>query len=565
MKRKTYGYSTILIFALSAACVSCAITDEFFQTQDNRKAETILATLPDCITAYNPWAATGTKSSGESTLAVSKDDLDFEKMEIREDSLRLYYQIPVKDYGFPQELIIRFLQIEPETFPLSEAGEPKTFLLHSTDKDGFDAYSFIATIVPQPKYMHDDALAGFDYFDISGLNGLIFRSTPDGLPIDVLVILKGLYYTTGKISENIGSDPDSSIIAIIGTGYEPETTNDDDPPARTDIIDKAGITEFDWSEFDEFRDSFNTNPEYGFPPGLDLDIGAGGGSSGGGGGGSGNGTSDDEQEGIGDIEVHIVTIGPGTATGAGIYRTGETATCTATPDAIGGTDVAKFVGWAGDLVSDNPVLTFKVASYLGYNLVAMFMELHPCSNEAAGQADPLLKMEILGTKNNGIAGGRFGDARGRKHNGIDLACPIGTPVYSTMNGIVTGIRSGIGLESYDSYTKRVGYIRIENFNTGNAVYITSGSGDDAITSVYWHLTEVYVHEGQPVMCGELIGTSGLTGNAFDPANPEDYSKAHLHYGVKEGGRWAPDTCFVDPEKYLHAIFDNEGKNTKKCD
>lgn len=121
MKRKTYGYSTILIFALSAACVSCAITDEFFQTQDNRKAETILATLPDCVTAYNPWAAAGTKSSGESTLAVSKDDLDFEKMEIREDSLRLYYQIPVKDYGFPQELIIRFLQIEPENFPLSEA------------------------------------------------------------------------------------------------------------------------------------------------------------------------------------------------------------------------------------------------------------------------------------------------------------------------------------------------------------------------------------------------------------------------------------------------------------
>ena len=174
-------------------------------------------------------------------------------------------------------------------------------------------------------------------------------------------------------------------------------------------------------------------------------------------------------------------------------------------------------------------------------------------------------MEILGTKNNGIAGGRFGDARGRKHNGIDLACPIGTPVYSTMNGIVTGVRAGIGLESYEDYTKRVGYVHEKSYNTGNAVYITSGSGDDAITSVYWHLTEVYVHEGQPVMCGELIGTSGLTGNAFDPVNPDDYSNAHLHYGVKEGGRWAPDTCFVDPEKYLYAIFDNEGKNTKKCD
>jgi len=89
---------------------------------------------------------------------------------------------------------------------------------------------------------------------------------------------------------------------------------------------------------------------------------------------------------------------------------------------------------------------------------------------------------------------------GYPHNGIDYACPIGTPVYATDDGIVV----------YSDTTPDA---------DGLGVNIAHSWG----LSQYWHLSRVIVKYGQKVKRGEQIGFSGDTGWATGP---------HLHFGIK---------------------------------
>lgn len=86
------------------------------------------------------------------------------------------------------------------------------------------------------------------------------------------------------------------------------------------------------------------------------------------------------------------------------------------------------------------------------------------------------------------------------HNGIDFACPVGTPVTATASGMVERARydeSGYGL-----------YIMLRH-SWG--------------WSLYAHLSEVAVGVGETVAQGEVIAWSGNTGNTTGP---------HLHFSVR---------------------------------
>ena len=86
------------------------------------------------------------------------------------------------------------------------------------------------------------------------------------------------------------------------------------------------------------------------------------------------------------------------------------------------------------------------------------------------------------------------------HTGVDIACPVGTPVYATIGGDVrTRDRGGWG-----------------------AAYGTQIIINDDVDGSDWgycHLSRVVVSEGQKVATGQLIGYSGNTGNSTGP---------HLH-------------------------------------
>ncbi len=86
------------------------------------------------------------------------------------------------------------------------------------------------------------------------------------------------------------------------------------------------------------------------------------------------------------------------------------------------------------------------------------------------------------------------------HDGIDMAGNIGTPIYCTGKGVVINV--GYSVAGY-----------------GNKVVVDHGFG---FKTLYAHLNEIIVKEGQEVVRGTQIGTMGNTGSSTGP---------HLHYEV----------------------------------
>lgn len=101
------------------------------------------------------------------------------------------------------------------------------------------------------------------------------------------------------------------------------------------------------------------------------------------------------------------------------------------------------------------------------------------------------------------------------HKGVDIAAERGTPVLAADDGRV------IRAEWYNGY--------------GRCVMIDHG---DHVT-LYGHLDDISVSEGQEVSRGDAIGTVGSSGQAASP---------HLHFEVLEPG--TDDMVNVDPLKFL---------------
>ena len=103
---------------------------------------------------------------------------------------------------------------------------------------------------------------------------------------------------------------------------------------------------------------------------------------------------------------------------------------------------------------------------------------------------------------------RAGGYNGKGHNGIDLAASVGTPIRAAMTGVVLGTGNTDAVRGCYSYGK---WIMIQH--------------DNGLNTMYAHLSQVNVSEGQGVATGEVIGYSGQTGYATGP---------HLHFGVYLG-------------------------------
>lgn len=93
----------------------------------------------------------------------------------------------------------------------------------------------------------------------------------------------------------------------------------------------------------------------------------------------------------------------------------------------------------------------------------------------------------------------------KRHNGIDIAASIGTPIYAAADGRV------VGVADQDLYCRKGAY--------GRFVAITHYNG---LTTLYAHLSLWTVGEGQEVKKGDLIGYMGNTGFSTGP---------HLHFTV----------------------------------
>ena len=100
------------------------------------------------------------------------------------------------------------------------------------------------------------------------------------------------------------------------------------------------------------------------------------------------------------------------------------------------------------------------------------------------------------------------------HNGIDLSANRGTPIYAPADGVVEVVRPS-----------KNGY--------GNLLKIRHAFG---FTTLYAHLDEFKVANGLFVHKGQLIATSGNTGNSTAP---------HLHYEIHFLDRSLNPQSFMD--------------------
>ena len=139
------------------------------------------------------------------------------------------------------------------------------------------------------------------------------------------------------------------------------------------------------------------------------------------------------------------------------------------------------------------------------------------------------------------------------HRGIDLIAPPGTPVYSMYEGRIVEpyVTTQPNRTSRGNYPE--GY-KGDTDGAGNRITILSYVKGEYIKVCYWHLNAdqpVAVRNGQPlkvgdhVSLGELIGFTGVTGNA-------DEKRPHLHLGIKNStDKW------INPENYLNGRVDEE--------
>jgi murein DD-endopeptidase MepM/ murein hydrolase activator NlpD len=100
----------------------------------------------------------------------------------------------------------------------------------------------------------------------------------------------------------------------------------------------------------------------------------------------------------------------------------------------------------------------------------------------------------------------------RRHDGIDITAPLGTPIVAPAAGWVVDVADGDG---YGRYVK-----------------IDHGNG---IVTLYAHCSKIIARKGQRVRRGEEIALVGNTGLSTSP---------HLHYEVEVKGQT------VDPRKYI---------------
>jgi murein DD-endopeptidase MepM/ murein hydrolase activator NlpD len=193
-------------------------------------------------------------------------------------------------------------------------------------------------------------------------------------------------------------------------------------------------------------------------------------------------------------------------------------------------------GRATITLSDGATLSFEVAEHAyaeqHLEVARSYVSLSEQALERVGRERKLIDAALTNWRNVEVDGitlqapveGRRSSSFGLRrffnneprspHKGMDIAAVEGTPIIAPRGGVITA--------TGDYY-----------FN-GNTVFVDHGQG---FVTMYCHLSEIGVEEGQQVQAGETIGLVGKTGRV---------TGAHLHFGTYLNG------TAVDPAVFLEA-------------
>ncbi|QHN43346.1 peptidoglycan DD-metalloendopeptidase family protein [Candidatus Mycosynbacter amalyticus] len=128
----------------------------------------------------------------------------------------------------------------------------------------------------------------------------------------------------------------------------------------------------------------------------------------------------------------------------------------------------------------------------------------------------------------------FGMRDGTRHNGIDLAGPLGTPIYAARDGKVIAAGPANGF--------------------GNWVVIQHEVDGQRVDTVYGHMraNTILVKVGDTVKAGQPIAGIGSEGQSTGP---------HLHFEIWPGGRSDTNSGTgqpIDPKPYLDKASGGSG-------
>lgn len=562
----------VLLLFIAAVTMSCSIEEwNSPQSIGDQDLQQIKRDLPSRICAYSPtkfWGENLPMKSSETDIYIESEELDYDLSTVYFNECYKYIQIPINQSGLLDSSIVRFNHIEVGNSPLSAPSKPKTFLIaqYPLDNDTVSPIFNIVTIIPQPKYMSDENIMALDFFNKVELklNGVVLYSTLSGDFQRVDVLINGDMYFRGRLG-NDGEYAENEIytkllfpsdVNIAQFGGGDEGGDGGDGEGGDDNGDGSGDP--DWiDEAVVVADNPNNTGYIIDDPGINYpgpEIPGGGTNPPPVGGGGGNSFQ---------LELIITVEGEGVVTGAGFYYKGEDVTCTASPKLIGQTALSEFVHWGGFYESTESTISFTLPEYTfntSVQLTAVFHNLTPCNDGIF--FDPLLDMQICSMYVSGINGGRFGltrigtDTKPKQHNGLDLLSSPGTPVFSCTEGVVA--------KTYSSYVNKNQYIRDVGVSTGwsngNCIFVESYINGVLNTFCYLHLTDVYVIVGDIVTPGQIIGTSGTTGNYDSTSGPP-----HLHLQVKKGDHTSdPKISSINPEDFIYSNLDVRGQPTNKC-
>lgn len=113
--------------------------------------------------------------------------------------------------------------------------------------------------------------------------------------------------------------------------------------------------------------------------------------------------------------------------------------------------------------------------------------------------------------------------RARRHAGIDIPGPLGTPIYATADGVA----------------EHAGWMN----GYGNLVKLEHGRG---LETRYGHMSRLAVSSGDRVVKGQVIGYMGSTGRS---------TGSHLHYEVRIDGSPVNPVPFLASSDYMVVLKD----------